>query len=169
MTNITDDIYSDTEPSWSPDGKKIAFISDRGNQKNGQNTTAIDMMDHSYAQRDVYTIDVASSEIEQITYTDYNENYPIFSNTENVIFYTGDYNGTWNLFRHDLDSGESTVVTNLLTGLFQLSLTKDDGSMVFAGYSGLGWDVYRVSNPLDLKATEVAPTNYILNLSLIHI
>jgi len=165
LTNITDDIYSDTEPSWSPDGKKIAFISDRGNQKNGQNTTAIDMIDHSYDQRDVYTIDVASSEIEQITYTNYNENYPIFSNTENVIFYTGDYNGTWNLFRHDLDSGESTVVTNLLTGLFQLSLTKDDGSMVFSGYSGLGWDVYRVSNPLDLKATEVAPTNYILNRS----
>ena len=52
-----------------------------------------------------------------------------------------------------LDSGKSEPITNLLTGLFQLSLTKDDGSLVFSGYSSLGWDVFRLSNPLTLKST----------------
>mgnify|MGYP000970265049 CR=1 FL=1 len=50
--------------------------------------------------------------INQITNTGYNENYPIFSNTENKLFYTGDYQGTWNLFRYDLDSGKSEPITN---------------------------------------------------------
>ena len=40
-----------------------------------------------------------------------------------------------------------------------MSLTKDDGSLVFSGYSGLGWDVYRLNNPLELKKTIVEPTN----------
>ena len=61
LKNITDDVYSDTEPSWSPDGKKIAFISDRGNQNNRKNTTAKDMIGHSYDERNVHTIDVVSS------------------------------------------------------------------------------------------------------------
>ena len=35
--------------------------------------------------------------------------------------------------------------------------------MVFSGYSGLGWDVYRLNNPLDLDSTLVEPTNFIAN------
>ena len=35
--------------------------------------------------------------------------------------------------------------------------------MVFAGYSGLGWDIYRINNPLNLESTSVAPTNFIAN------
>ncbi|MBT3676842.1 MAG: hypothetical protein HOA15_07565 [Candidatus Marinimicrobia bacterium] len=163
INNITNDIYSDTEPSWSPDGKIIAFVSDRGSKNNDGPTTAKDMLNHEYDQRDIYTIEVASGKIDRITNTDYNENYPIFSRTENTLFYTADYNGTWNLFRHDLNEKEGQVVTNLLTGLFQLSLTEDDGTMVFSGYSGLGWDVYRINNPLSMEPTTVEPTNFIAN------
>ncbi|GIS47471.1 MAG: hypothetical protein Ct9H90mP20_1410 [Candidatus Neomarinimicrobiota bacterium] len=28
--NLTNDIYSDSEPSWSPDGSLLFFVSDRG-------------------------------------------------------------------------------------------------------------------------------------------
>ena len=125
--------------------------------------SAKDMFSHNYSQKNIYTINVSTKKITQITDTEFNENYPIFSNTRNMLFYTADYQGTWNLFHHDLDSGESKVVTNLLTGLFQLSLTKDDGSLVFSGYSGLGWDIYRLNNPLNLEEVSVKPTNYIAN------
>ena len=161
--NITDDIFSDTEPSWSPDGKMIAFVSDRGGLSNNGKTTAKDMINHKYDQKDIYTIDVLSGNVSRITETDYNENYPIFAHTDNKLFYTADYQGTWNLFRHDFNTNESQAVTNLLTGLFQLSLTQDDATMVFTGYSGLGWDVYRMNNPLSLDSTELSPTNFILN------
>ena len=77
ITNITDDVYSDTEPSWSPDGKKIAFVSDRGNKSNRDATTAKDMLEHNYDQRDIYTIDISSGDVSRITNTSYDENYPI--------------------------------------------------------------------------------------------
>ena len=163
LTNLTNDVYSDTEPSWSSDGKQIVFVSDRGNNIGDRDISAKDMFSHNYSQKNIYTINVSTKRITQITDTEFNENYPIFSNTRNMLFYTADYQGTWNLFHHDLDSGESKVVTNLLTGLFQLSLTKDDGSLVFSGYSGLGWDIYRLNNPLNLEEVSVKPTNYIAN------
>ena len=163
LNNLTNDVYSDTEPSWSPDGSRIVFVSDRGKNVDNQNISVKEMISHNYKQKNIYTIDIDTKNIVQITDTEYNENYPIFSNTKNMLLYTADYQGTWNLFHHDLDSGESKVVTNLLTGLFQLSLTKDDGSLVFSGYSGLGWDVYRLNNPLNLDEVSVEPTNYIAN------
>ena len=88
-TNLTNDVFSDTEPSWSPDGEKIVFVSDRGVMSNGIKTTAKDMIDHNYEQSDIFIIDLNSKNINQITNTGYNENYPIFSNTENKLFYTG--------------------------------------------------------------------------------
>ena len=155
LNNLTNDVFSDTEPSWSPDGSKIVFASDRGKNVDNQSIAVNEMISHNYSQKNIYTINLDSKKIVQITDTEYNENYPIFSNTKNMLLYTADYQGTWNLFHHNLDTGESTVVTNLLTGLFQLSLTKDDGSLVFSGYSGLGWDIYRLNNPLDLDEVSV--------------
>ena len=52
------------------------------------------------------------------------------------------------------------MITNLLTGIFQLSLNKYDDTMVFSGYSNRGWNVFRLNNPLDLDQVELKPTNY---------
>ena len=163
LSNLTDDVFSDSEPSWNSDGTQIVFVSDRDKIIDKNKMSSKGMFYHNYKQKNIYTLNLETKKINQITDTQYNENYPIFANTKDVIFYTADYQGTWNLFRHDLLTGESVVITNLLTGLFQLSLTKDDGSLVFSGYSGLGWDVYRLNNPLELKKTTVEPTNYIAN------
>jgi len=35
--------------------------------------------------------------------------------------------------------------------------------LIFAGYSGIGWDLYSISNPLTLKEKRVNPTNFIAN------
>ena len=108
-------------------------------------------------------IDINTKKIDQITDSRFDENYPVFSNTDDVLFYTADSSGTWNLFRYDLVNKKSTVITNLLTGIFQLSLNKYDDTMVFSGYSSRGWDVYRMNNPLDLEKVDIQPTNYYKN------
>ena len=162
--NLTNDVFSDSEPSWSPDGNRLTYISDRGSVKKQGKTSAKDMIDHNYNRSNVYIVDLVTLEVLQVTDTDYDENYPLFSNTEDMLFYTSDYQGTWNMFQHDLNSGESKPVTNLLTGLFQLSLTGDDQTMVFSGYSNRGWDIYRVNNPLNFTSKAITPTNFISNL-----
>lgn len=164
LENLTDDVFSDSQPAWSPDGKELAFISDRRDKVTRGSASASIMLDHDYSQKDIYTIEIESRVISRVTDTEYNEDYPVWTHSQRGLFYTADYNGIWNIFYHDLELDSSTVYTNLLTGAFQLSLTRNDEILVFSGYSSLGWDVYRINNPRHLQSVEVEPTNYIKNV-----
>ncbi len=163
LQNITDDIFSDSEPSWSPDGKRIAFVSDYCDCSS--TAESIHMAELDYSQTDIYTIDLNSGERQRITDTDYNENYPIWSNTSEIILYTSDYNGISNIHFYDPAINEHYPVTNVLTGTYQISLSADDRTLTFAGYSNWGWDVYTISNPLELEAVTVEPTKFHLTRS----
>ena len=170
---ITDDIFSDAYPTWDPTGTKVIFVSDRGDHVSGEYGGL--MVDHNYRQTDIYTVDVASKKIERITATDYNESHPVWANTKDAIFYTADYNGVWNLFIHPLKdnynsetgemngNGEAYPVTNVLTGLQQPTLSGNDDLLIFAGYGGIGWDLYSIANPLRLKEKNVNPTQFIVS------
>ncbi|MFQ6616645.1 MAG: BamA/TamA family outer membrane protein, partial [Fidelibacterota bacterium] len=57
--------------------------------------------------------------------------------------------------------GESQALSDVLTGVFQLSLSHEDQKLVFSGYSGIGWDIYSVTRPLDLSEREVSPSNFV--------
>lgn len=168
---ITDDIFTDSYPSWNPTGTQIVFVSDRGEHVSGEYNGM--MVDHNYSQTDIYTVDVHSKKIERITATDHNESHPIWANTRNSLFYTADYKGVWNLFIHPLpnefdpesgevqDKTEPYAVTNVLTGLQQPTLSGNDDMLIFAGYAGIGWDLYSIANPFRLQEKTVSPTHYI--------
>tara|TARA_Y100000782_G_C10154810_1_gene253138 strand:- start:11 stop:1549 length:1539 start_codon:yes stop_codon:yes gene_type:complete len=49
----------------------------------------------------------------------------------------------------------------VLTGLQQPTISGDDNMLIFAGYSGLGWDLYSLNKPLEMSAQEVTHTQYI--------
>ena len=171
IKKITDDIFSDAYPSWNSDGTEIAFVSDRGEHVSGQFQGS--MYRHDYSQTDIYKVNVQSRIIERITDTEYNETHPVFANTANSLFYTADHNGVWNLFSHPLGNKDSSSinisknkphsVTNVLTGLQQPTLSGNDDVLIFAGYSGIGWDLYSIAEPLKLKKRSVEPTQFILN------
>ena len=60
-----------------------------------------------------------------------------------------------------MDNDKIEPLTNILTGLFQISLSDDDDVMVFAGYSDNGWDIFRLANPIDMNVIEINPTQFI--------
>ena len=92
---------------------------------------------------------------QEYTNTPDSENYPAWSHTTNTLAYTAHRNGVWNLYLYDLDSGNSRAISNVLTGIFQLSWSNDDQNLIFSGYSDIGWDIYSLTNPLDMETVDV--------------
>lgn len=161
LTQVTNDEFPDFEPAWSPDGKRIAFSSQRPTE-----TDSLPELPHivgmKYLQTDLFYVDITTRQITRLTDSPWSENYPVWANTRDAIIYTSDFHGISNIYIMDLESNESRAITNVMTGVFQPSLSKDDLRLVFAGYAGNGWDVYSLSNPLDLweKSREIKPTIY---------
>lgn len=161
LSQITNDESPDFEPAWSPDGQKIIFASQRLSSPDSlllQPEAAVT----KYLQTDLFYIDLNTQEIIRLTNTPWSENYPVWAHTRDAIVYTSDYHGISNLYILDLNTHETGAITNVLTGAFQPSLSKDDLRLVFAGYADLGWDIYSISNPLDLlkNKKEIKPTIY---------
>ena len=167
---ITNDRFSDSNPSWNLSGTEIAFASDRGDYVDGRYEGK--MEDHNYRQTDIYVLNVETEAIQRITNTPENEDHPIWMNMQPALYYTSDQNGVWNLYFHPLgsdgnqDSQESGpyAITNVLTGLQQPTISRNDDFLIFAGYAGTGWDLYSLTQPSSLPPVTVAPTQYILNM-----
>ena len=140
LTQITRDLFSDTRPSWSPDGRELAFVSDRGDRlltgliKPDSPQGRDILKNHDFRTTDIYTINIESGQINRITDTPGSEDSPTYANTTNTLAYTSDRSGIWNIYFKDLETGAETSVTDIMTGIFQISWSKDDSRLVFAGY-----------------------------------
>lgn len=106
QVQLTKDPSNELEPSWSPDGGKIAFISDR----NGQNF-------------DIYLMNADGSNVRQLTDDSANEFGPVWSPDGTQIVFNSDRNGNVQLFMMNIDG------SNLV------QLTKDSSNSAYADWS----------------------------------
>ena len=164
VKNLTNDIFSDSDPVFSPDGKTIYFASDRGD------ITSPSMMPknfkiwrYNYSQTDLYSIDIATGNIRRITeQPNSSKTSPVISPDGKKILYVSDINGINNIYVQEIDSGKYYPITNSISGLYQLSLSHDGSKLVFATLNEAGFDVYLMLRPLERKLNVVSlePTEY---------
>ena len=164
LRKLTHDVFSDLQPNWSPDGKKIAFVSDRGDMtKMDEIPPDFKIFREDFSQKDIYVIDVASGEITRITDTSGLESSPVFSPDGKKLAYTSDQCGISNIYVHDIETGINYPITNVVTGIFNLSWRGDEKKIAFTSFYKGGYDVYLLRNPLAIKAgdTKLKDTNFI--------
>lgn len=151
--NMTKDDFSDLRPQWSPQGNRIAFVSDRGRFIDPRDKNTVRMQEVNYDNHDIYTLDVESKEIQRVTQTEFLEKDPTWSPDGNSLVYSCDENGVFNLFLHNLETGDRHPITNILTGALQPHWVNNN--LVFTSFYQAGYDIYLIKNPGEIKPDEI--------------
>jgi Tol biopolymer transport system component len=162
IKNLTNDIFSDSDPAWSHDDDVIYFSSDRGDKINAKMLpTDFRIMNHDYDQKDIYKYVLESDSIIRIT------DLPLSDETspreqaggENLILIS-DLNGINNIYTKSITSNGSensilntqlVPITNSISGLYQLSLSKDTKKLVFSSLYESVFNLFMLDNPFESK------------------
>ncbi len=163
-TNYTADIFSDHEPAWSPDGRALVFHSDRGafTETARWSAETFDLQHHDYAQFDLYRLDLdAPGRLERLTDdVDWDEQSAAFGSDPDRLLFVSDRNGIYNLYEKNLTTGEVRPLTDLLTGVTQVSLSANGTRAALVALKEGVPSIYLLRDPFGrtLEADTLRPT-----------
>jgi Tol biopolymer transport system component len=158
LTNLTDDIFSDEQPAWSHDGSVVYFSSDRSATGGLEPTTLSEFLKH---QLDLYSVDLSTRAVRKLTDWDIcDETSPVGSPDGKKVLFVSDRNGINNIYELTLETGAIRPLTNSLSGVYQLSLSRDGSKLAFSSLSHSGFDIFLMRSPFerDIKVAELEPT-----------
>jgi Tol biopolymer transport system component len=167
LENVTNDIFSDADPSWTPNGKNIIFASDRDSYIEKMHfNSELSMKEHDFSHLDLYNIDVETKEMVRLTnWKLSDEKSPVVSPNGKMILFVSDYNGIDNIYRKRISLTEEDTVssvlelaayplTNSLNGINQLSISSDGKKLVFTSLFNSGYNIFLLNNPFEIEVLE---------------
>ena len=164
LINLTNDIFSDMDPVFSPDGKTIYFSSDRGEYITASMLPkGFKLWKYDPGNTDLYSLDVSSKAIKRITHQEHgSKSSPIVSPDWKKLLYIADLNGINNVYVQELETGTYYPITNSISGLYQLTIAADGSKLVFSSLNEAGFDIYLMLRPLErkLSVTSLEPTEF---------
>ncbi|MEO0185898.1 MAG: hypothetical protein ABIL20_08895, partial [candidate division WOR-3 bacterium] len=143
---LTDDIYADKFPNFSSDSK-IVFVSDRPDSNE----------EYHYGSYGIFIKNDESIDriVPRTTYI----TSPLFY-ADSGLFFVADYDSAYNLYYLSFDHNEIVKKTDILTGIYYPSISRDLQKIAFGYYNDYGYDICVVKEPLnkmvDCDTTEEA-------------
>jgi len=161
LRNLTNDVFTDSAPTWSPDGKKIFFVSDRTThlttypklvENKGEQAPALEesfeIESHDYSQQDIYELTVGKKTLRRLTATSaIDESSPVAAPDGKSLLFISDLNGIYNVYQLSLTDLEFKPITNLMTGIRQISLSEDGTKLLGVGLDYGGFDIVMLRMP----------------------
>jgi WD40 repeat protein len=143
---VTYDMYEDRDPTYSPGGDTIAFVSDRPDQ--GQSWTP-----GAYA---VWLLSGANAE--RLTERGGELSQPVFTHSGEYLLYTASDSAS-NIHAYSLLTHKVVRRTDLLGDASYLSLSNDDRKLAYAYYNNVGWDIAVLLDPLERLPLDTVSVN----------
>ena len=115
MRQLTNDKHADLHPAWSPDGRTLAFTSDRGPET--------DFAELTFSNYVLSFLDMETLEVEPLTvFAGAKHVNPVYDRTGEGLFFVSDPDGFPDVFHLDLASGEMLRITRAVTGVSGITM-----------------------------------------------
>ncbi len=155
LTQLTDDGYSDYQPAFSRDGKRIVFSTDRVSLQSDSRSVDIPM--------NIAVIDLETRAISNIDiFEGANNLNPQFSADDSQIYFLSNSDGFRNMYRYTLANGKVERLTQYFTGISgiteyspALSLSAN-GDVLYSYFRNNGYSLYNAKEG-EFKPVEVDP------------
>ncbi len=159
LKRLTNDRFAELHPQWSPDGKAIVFVTDRG-----EGTDEAKLLFGDY---DLALYHLAGNRIEMMTTLAGNATSPQWSPDGSEIAFVADHQGIPNIYRLRVSDKHITPVTFLRDGIAgitettpALSWSANGKVMVFSAFQKTNWQLYRLdATKLPTALTQLASAN----------
>ncbi|HVV81674.1 MAG TPA: LpqB family beta-propeller domain-containing protein [Kofleriaceae bacterium] len=115
-------------PAWSPDGTRVAFVGWRAG-----------------GLRDILIAPVDGGPAVEVTHDRALDGDPVWSPDGRTLYFTSDRTGIANAYAHDLDSGETWQVTNVIGGVSELAVSPDGTRLAYTDFTGNGTDLFELT------------------------
>lgn len=141
---LTDDTWDEREPSWSPDGRRLAFSSDRV----APVVLRPEAPGEGYGRYGLYELELETGRVDSLLDTAGDDHNPVWSPDGRKLAFLTDRGGAMNLHLLDMADRSVTQLTDVLGGILSLSWSRLDDRIVFSAFDRGGWDVFAVQEPV---------------------
>ncbi|GBD89104.1 translocation protein TolB [bacterium BMS3Abin03] len=145
LNQLTDDVFAELHPAWSPDGKSIAFSTDR---------FTTDLSDLKIGNYELAEVNLLTKEIKKLnSFPDSKNINPQWSPDGKSIYFISNHNGISNLYKLNLNNDEIEQITNLFGGISgvtsispAISVAKSKNKLVFSVYEKGNYSIYSIDS-----------------------
>ncbi|GAC1649224.1 MAG: DPP IV N-terminal domain-containing protein [Gemmatimonadaceae bacterium] len=152
LRQLTSDKYGDLQPQWSPDGRYIAFATDRGDETN------FELL--KFHKLHIALLDMQSGQITLIPGQAGLNLNPQWSPDSRAVAFISDRTGIANVFLYDLERKEHYQLTNVIgaiSGITEYSpamtWARQADRLAFTYFADGDYTVWSVANPRALRRT----------------
>jgi Tol biopolymer transport system component len=150
---LTNDVFTDKEPAWGPDSEYIYFVSNRGGvlDPNLAQAGYSIMQNFDFYETDLYRMRVGANRVERLTNTpNWSETQPALTRDGRLLF-VSDQNGIPNIYEYNLNSRTTTPLTDLQSGVMQISVSSDGTRLAFNALNRGFPDIFMIRSPFDRR------------------
>ena len=145
VRQLTNDKYADLQPTFSPDGRTLAFVSDRGAGSSLEQLRLNGMR--------IATVNLETGTIRTLPLFDRAKNIdPHFSADGDSLFFISNAEGVPDVYRYYFSDGHVSRVTHVQTGVSgitemspALTVAQRTGDVTFSLYENDNYNIYRLS------------------------